>query len=511
MELKTVAFIFILLYTVHGKPTDSTQDSYDYLQNDNYEDENEQPAEYEEEEKDDVNEENNKPLVITTLGQEFTANLSATIVLPCTIVGKNFVRIWRKKRVTDQNSEKKGPILFQSGMTVAPSPNMKLLEDGSLEISNIHPQDEGVYECAAMDTANNSPKIYHKVTVTVQPTIDFLMTKNNRTSFKSGDTLELTCKAHGHPKPVISWHKGSKRFEIEGETLTINNIKHHDAGTYKCLADNKIGEPAFSHINIKVDFKPVITVERISVSSENNSETELQCLVHSEPKAAVVWIKDNGNIVSSPRVQIVSKDHEYNLVLKDLRDSDFGVYTCSATNYLGNTKKHIKLVKTPAIVRITKSRTEANEVVLTWEVQSKSNLSDHEFVYRKKGEQKWKRIYPEVAPMGDEHYSVKYTFEKNLDPGDYETKMRSANAYGWSEYSDVVDFQKVHNKHGHHKDQKKGHKHGKEPAEHQESEIKSGSVKDSSKSVTESSASSVTPTALMTSIALITFLQSLRI
>lgn len=133
--------------------------------------------------------------------------------------------------------------------------------------------------------------------------------------------------------------------------------------------------------------KPVISVERISVNSENNSETELQCLVHSEPKAVVVWIKDNENIVPSSRIQLISKDHdrENNLVLKDLRDSDFGVYICSATNYLGNTKKHIKLVKTPAIVRITKSRTEANEVVLSWEVQSKANLSNHEFLYRRKG------------------------------------------------------------------------------------------------------------------------------
>lgn len=72
---------------------------------------------------------------------------------------------------------------------MAPSPNMKLLEDGSLEISNIHPQDEGVYECAAMDTANNSPKIYHRLTVTVGPTIEFLLAKDNRTHVSILDFL----------------------------------------------------------------------------------------------------------------------------------------------------------------------------------------------------------------------------------------------------------------------------------------------------------------------------------
>lgn len=56
-------------------------------------------------------------------------------------------------------------------------------------------------------------------------------------------------------------------------------------------------------------------------------------------------------------------------------------------------------------------------------------------------ESNWRTIHPEVAPMGDDRYAVKHIFEKNLGPGDYETKLRSQNAYGWSEYSDVVDFQ----------------------------------------------------------------------
>lgn len=71
--------------------------------------------------------------------------------------------------------------------------------------------------------------------------------------------------------------------------------------------------------------------------------------------------------------------------MKDIRDSDFGVYTCSATNSLGTTKKDIVLVPTPAIYRFMKSQSQAKEVTLTWEVQSKSNLTEHELLYRTKG------------------------------------------------------------------------------------------------------------------------------
>jgi hypothetical protein len=137
----------------------------------------------------------------------------------------------------------------------------------------------------------------------------------------------------------------------------------------------------YEHIVVK----PIVTVARIIVSSENNSETELECLVHSDPPAKVNWTKDGADIVNNQRIQLISNQNKHNLVLKDLRDSDFGEYTCSAWNTIGASKKTIKLVKTPAILRCLKSRTDAKEMVLTWEVQSKSNISEHEFVYRRKG------------------------------------------------------------------------------------------------------------------------------
>jgi hypothetical protein len=64
---------------------------------------------------------------------------------------------------------------------MAAAPNTELLPDGSIQISNLHVQDAGEYECAAMDTKKNSPKIAHKLILNVPPRIKLLMAKNNQT------------------------------------------------------------------------------------------------------------------------------------------------------------------------------------------------------------------------------------------------------------------------------------------------------------------------------------------
>ncbi|XP_063920573.1 neural cell adhesion molecule 2-like isoform X2 [Zophobas morio] len=500
MEIKISAFIFIFLYTVHCSPSKSNDfelDSDYDMQNDN----DNYGGNYED--TDDTVEEkkmSDLPLQINTREEEFIRDIGEKVVLPCEITGSNYVQIWRKK-----NSKSKDIVLFQAGIKMAATPNMKLLTNGSLEISNLHAQDTGEYECNAMDTKQNSPKIRHKVILNVPPQIELLVAKDNVTILKNGDILILTCRASGFPKPVISWHKGSSRFDIQGDVLEIPNVKHHNAGTYKCLADNKIGEPAFSFINIKVEFKPSLTIEKMIVSSENNSETELECQVHSEPRAQVVWKKDGINIVNTERIQLKTKGIQHNLILKNIQDSDFGVYVCSATNSLGTSEKSISLVSTPAIYRFVVSQTDGKPV-LTWEVQSKSNLSSHELVYRRQGESEWVKVHPEdkieVKPIEDDIYGVRYTFNKGLDPGDYEFKVRSENRKGWSEYfrtsaeeRQVTPTPTLPTQ-------------PDVPAEHQESESQSGFIKESSSSAPETSDSpSLTPANLLLSVAVFAVFQ----
>lgn len=60
-----------------------------------------------------------------------------------------------------------------------------------------------------------------------------------------GEVIRLQCLAHGTPPLTYTWTKldGSlpPRAEVNGGDLQINLATAEDAGSYKCVASNKVG------------------------------------------------------------------------------------------------------------------------------------------------------------------------------------------------------------------------------------------------------------------------------
>lgn len=55
-------------------------------------------------------------------------------------------------------------------------------------------------------------------------------------------------------------------------------------------------------------------------------------------------------------------------------------------------------------------------------------------------EPEWKIIKPKVAEGNNGAYEVKHLLP-GLEPGSYETRVRSRNSHGWSEFSEVMPFE----------------------------------------------------------------------
>lgn len=90
------------------------------------------------------------------------------------------------------------------------------------------------------------------------PTVTSYPSGNLR--LRLGSTFEITCDAKGVPQPIISW----RRMQINGvievlpqtrRQIHVDITNRQMAGTYQCLANNGIEEPAVAGVNLYVDCK----------------------------------------------------------------------------------------------------------------------------------------------------------------------------------------------------------------------------------------------------------------
>ena len=71
-----------------------------------------------------------------------------------------------------------------------------------------------------------------------------------------GTTFQVTCKAEGYPRPVVTWTRvgmplPAGKTKINQGTLTINNLIPADNGLYDCVATNIMGTKK-TRVNVAV-------------------------------------------------------------------------------------------------------------------------------------------------------------------------------------------------------------------------------------------------------------------
>ncbi|XP_076984267.1 hemicentin-2 [Tamandua tetradactyla] len=210
-----------------------------------------------------------------------------------------------------------------------------------LEILSSQVSDKGLYTCKVSTAAGEAMRTF---VLTVQVPPKFENPKRETVSQVAGSPLVLNCDVTGVPPPMVSWLKDRMPVESNvaqgvvsrGGRLQLSRLQPAQEGTYTCVAKNAEAEARKDFV-VTVLVAPRIrsagTAQEHSVLE--GQEVRLDCEADGQPPPDVAWLKDGGPLSQSLGPHLRFYLDGSSLVLKGLRASDSGAYTCVAHNPAG--------------------------------------------------------------------------------------------------------------------------------------------------------------------------------
>ncbi|XP_023339713.1 neural cell adhesion molecule 1 [Eurytemora carolleeae] len=360
-----------------------------------------------------------------------------TARLTCEVAGLgNYVLMWKEKQ----------RVISAGNLMVRKDPRFQLsVKDGVfvLYIRNVQREDAGDYICE-VDVLGRPLRGKQILEVLVPPVVQ---TRENKVDLYKGDNYTLSCSGQGYPNPRIIWSKQGgymRRPGYEGLSLPLTNVNRQDSGNYICQASNGVSTPAQAVITVRVKYPPEVEMEQNWLKSESGTEIDIDCIVYSDPSPQVTWFRNSGKIFETDRLLMTEKPGRWTIKIIDIRESDFGNYSCRATNLLGKASAVSVISGRPSPPRFTSHSVNFQSSVynLTWTCESVSKVTEYKLRYRQSKDSNseggvWSEL---VLPVSEPTLQYHYTL-RELKPGSvYDVVGFSRNKYGWSMHSKTFTF-----------------------------------------------------------------------
>jgi len=153
---------------------------------------------------------------------------------------------------------------------------------GVLTISKVTRHMGGVYTCLADNGFSPEP-----VTKAVKLEVHYaphISVEHPRLETGYGETQELVCMVHAHPKAKVTWLKGGEPIDTNLPDIVENSVKHRYSltllsvssdklGEYQCKAENDVGE-ALKTITVAGHASPAVVLS--PTNSDQSKEYTLQ-------------------------------------------------------------------------------------------------------------------------------------------------------------------------------------------------------------------------------------------
>eukprot|EP00063_Salmo_salar_P016766 XP_013991601.1 PREDICTED: basement membrane-specific heparan sulfate proteoglycan core protein-like isoform X15 [Salmo salar] len=218
----------------------------------------------------------------------------------------------------------------------APLPWRHKVVDNTLILPSVGRADAGEYICNATNNMGTT-----EVTIMLDvETPPYATSLPDDVAVRVGEVIRLQCLAHGTPPLLFQWTKLngslSTRADVQGGDLQINLAIPEDAGTYKCVATNKVGTSE-AHAKVTVRSPLVVRVSPQVEVKARGSAVEFTCSAAGGLGTTLEWLKEGGALPPNHHI----KDGV--LRIENLEQRNEGIYICRATSVHGQAQDSAKL------------------------------------------------------------------------------------------------------------------------------------------------------------------------
>ncbi|XP_051803564.1 obscurin isoform X3 [Acanthochromis polyacanthus] len=164
---------------------------------------------------------------------------------------------------------------------------------------------------------------------------------------KIGQTIKLTCKVSGSPKPLISWLKDGLPLEDDPRhiisadrsgccSLILDSLTAEDSGQYACYASSSMGS-AGTLAKVAVQAPPRFVSRLESACLIEGEDIQFFCSTLTTPLPRVRWLKDGRELTDQQKYSIMNDPRSgiLSLTVIGATEADIGQYECELWNEFG--------------------------------------------------------------------------------------------------------------------------------------------------------------------------------
>uniref|UniRef100_A0A1I8PCA4 Uncharacterized protein n=1 Tax=Stomoxys calcitrans TaxID=35570 RepID=A0A1I8PCA4_STOCA len=346
-----------------------------------------------------------------------------------------------------------------------------LLSNGSLMVMDVQTEDTGRYYCEMLSTAEEKAVQAHAIEVQYAPKV--FATPSGLIELPVGAVLEIICETEGVPQPAVTWTYNNETiidYLVGNRQTHIVEIKSRNmSGNIECVARNGVGQPISDGVELLVLFAPEIRTPQKIYYSKVGGRILMDCFVESSPLAKVRWFHAGKLITmgpyytrqdaevatingSSPTRYFASMRHT--LVLKNVRESDMGMYECRAENTIGVHSSYMELTfrPMPCTFKISPDMQSPTSHTLVWQTESFSPIVEFKLKFRQVPSEnamsfttlanrpEWTELtIPSDISIGP-IYTTTYTLYGLYPASIYQVVVLARNHFGWSDSSKILRF-----------------------------------------------------------------------